>query len=148
MFRQLTLADAVHVATYMRPQDRECIEVVTGVSSPEVFALNRWQTHGAAWTMLHEGEPIAIGGLSQATPWTAVMWFVAVEGFRSWKKLLRQTRRVIFNAAKTIPRIEVHVLSTWPEANDFALALGFHLESTRRRAGRDGQDVLVFVWPN
>lgn len=147
--RSLSLIAAVSVATRMRAMDWECLRAVTEITSPEVFGLNRWQTDGAAWALFNDfGEPIAMGGLSQSVPWSATAWMVATDAMdsASWKKLIRHSRTVFRNAAKTIPRIEAHVLEGWPEAEKFAGKLLFKYEGTRRCAGRDGQNISTYVY--
>lgn len=148
-FQTLTLSAAVHVAKNMRAMDVECVRAVTTIENPEVFGLNRWQTDGAAWALVNDaGEPVAMGGISQAVPWAGTVWMVATDGMTAtlWKKLIRHCRKVAVNAAKTIQRIEANVLQGWPEAERFARSLRFELEGVRRRAGRDGQDILTFVY--
>ena len=131
----------------MRREDRECLEAVTGVCDPDLFALNRWQTEGAAWALV-DGEPVAIGGLSQAVPGIGRLWLITTDAMtpQSWKKLIRHTRTVLANASTVIPRIEAEVLGTWSAAERFIRRLDFELEGVRRRAGRDGRDILVFVY--
>lgn len=149
--RTLNLAAAVKVASNMRQCDIDCLTAATTIGDPEVFGLNRWQTDGAAWA-LHDdfGEPIAMGGISQVVPWIGTAWMVATDVMdtdsASWKKLIRHSRTVFHNAAKTIPRIEAHVLRSWSEADKFARSLKFELEGVRYRAGRNGQDILTFVY--
>lgn len=147
-FRTLTLADALFVAERMRDRDWECLRACTLVDSAEVFATNRWQTDGPAWTYVEDGLPAAICGIHFALPWNGVCWYVATDrpSTTALKKLLREAHTVLSNAAKAVPRLEAHVLGTWPEAARFARRLGFELESVRKRAGRDGQDVLTFVY--
>lgn len=148
-FRTLNLSAAVYVACNMREMDWECLRAVTTIEDPEVFGLNRWQTDGAAWSMHDDdGIPVAIGGISQSVPWIGTAWIVATNRMdvRSWKKLVRHSRKVLHNAAKVIPRIEAHVLKSWPEAEKFARSMGFKFEVERRRAGRDGQSILTFVY--
>lgn len=148
-FRTLNLAAAVYIASNMRAMDWQCLEAVTTIQDPEVFGLNRWQTDGAAWS-LHDdqGVPIAMGGISQNVPWVGTAWMVATDRMTptSWKKLVRHSRKVFHTAAKAIPRIEAHVLGGWQEAEEFAGRMGFKYEGTRSRAGRDGQDILTFVY--
>ncbi|APW37164.1 hypothetical protein RD110_08095 [Rhodoferax koreense] len=148
-FRTLTLSAAVYVAHHMREMDRECLRAVSTITDPEVFGLNRWQTDGAAWALFDTfNEPVAIGGISQHVPWCGTAWMVATDAMQpaSWKKLIRHSRKVFRNAAKSIPRIEAQVLAGWAEADVFARSLNFELEGVRRRAGRDGQDILTFVY--
>lgn len=143
----LTLSGALYVANHMRLDDRECLEAVIGTANPEAFALNRWQSDGAAWEMV-DFEPVAIGGLSQSVPWVGRLWLIATDLMtpESWKKLIRHLRTVLANASKTIRRIEADVLSTWPEAQKFIKRMGFELEGARYQAGKDGQDILTFVY--
>jgi len=146
-FRQLTLADALMVSAGMRAEDRECLEVVLGACDVEGFAVNRWQSDGAAWSMEQGDRPVAIFGLSRVNPWTLNAWLIGTPALsvQSWKKLLRFSRTVRGNALQTTRRIECMVLSTWPRAARFAESLGFELEGVKRGAGRDGQDVLLYA---
>lgn len=146
-FQDLTLADALLVAGGMRAEDRECLNAVLGVCDAEAFAVNRWQTDGAAWTLYDAGRPIAMLGLSQVNPWTLNAWLIGTPGMtpQSWKKLLRFSRTVRGNALQTTRRIECMVLSTWPRAARFAESLGFELEGVKRGAGKDGQDILLYA---
>lgn len=145
--RTLNLADALHVAAHMRQSDADCLQAATTIDSAEAFALNRWQTDGPAWT-LADDQPIAMGGISMMVPWIGVAWMASTDRMTtaSWKKLVRHSRTVFRNAAKTIPRIEAYVISTWPEAMKYAQRCGFVLEGVRHRAGRNGEDILTFVY--
>lgn len=147
MFRQLTLADALVVASGMRQDDRACLEAVTGDCDAEAFAVNRWQTDGAAWAMYEGGRPVIMFGLSRVNPWTLNAWLIGTPGLshQSWKKLLRFCRTVRGNALQTTRRIECMVLSTWPVAARFAESLGLELEGVKRGAGREGQDILLYA---
>lgn len=146
--RTLTLADALAVTTQMRQADVDCLNAVTDGLDAEHFALNLWQTEGAAWTLVQDGVPVAIGGVKLPVPWAGVVWIVAADGMRpaSWKKLLRHGRIVLSNASKRLRRVECHVLGTWTEAIEFARREGFELEGVRHGAGRDGQDLLTYVY--
>lgn len=147
--RKLSLVAAVSVAARMRESDWDCVRAFTTITSPEVFGLNRWQTDGPAWALFNDfGEPVAMGGISQSVPWSGTAWMVATDDMdsASWKKLMRHSRTVFRNAAKVIPRIEANVLRDWPEADKFARNLKFELEGVRYRAGRNGQDILTFVY--
>lgn len=146
-FRQLTLADALVVASGMRAEDRGCLVSVLGACDSERLAINRWQTPGAAWAFYEGGRPVAILGLSEVNEWTVNAWLLATPGMthQSWKKLLRFSRTVRENALQTTRRIECMVLSTWPGAVRFAESLGFELEGVKRSAGKDGEDVLLYA---
>lgn len=145
--RDLTLADAVLVASAMRPEDRACIEAIVGACDAEVFAVNRWQTDGAAWSLYQDGRPVAMFGLLQLNAWTLSAWLVASPEttHQSWKKLLRFSRTVRGNALKTTRRIECTVLSTWHRAARFAESLGFELEGVKRGAAKGGEDILLYA---
>lgn len=145
---KLSLADALTVVGNMREEDRYAMRAALGPVSDEVFAANRWQTEGPAWSMARDGDPIAIFGLSMGNAWSAVAWLVATPAMspESWKKLMRHCRTVLGNARATgLHRIEAQVLDGWPEADRFARRLGFEFEGTRRAAGRGGQDAHVFA---
>lgn len=146
-FETLSLSAAVHIVKNMRAQDRDCILVMTEGHTDESFAVNRWQTDGAAWHFLQDGIPVAMGGICQINPWTGVAWMVSTDGVssESWKKLIRFSRKVFNNARKTIPRIEAHVLQGWEQAERYAPKMGFTYEGTRFKAARDGRNVLVFA---
>lgn len=146
MFRALTLSDALFVIHNMRNRDMECLRAVSELT-PDLFALNRWQTEGPAWTLLDD-KPVAIGGMCMPVPWIGRFWMVATDdlGQQALKKLIRHTRTVLCNASKSVRRLEAEVLGTWPEAKRFAIRLGFQLEGARRGAGRDGQDILTYVY--
>jgi hypothetical protein len=148
VFRTLTLADAVSVTTRMRKVDADCIEAVTDGVDAEQFAYTLWRSNGPAWTLLQDGEPVAIGGVETPVPWSGRVWMVCTDGLSpaSWKKLIRHGRIVLSNASKRLRRVECHVLSTWTEAHAFACRQGFELEGVRHGAGRDGQDLLTMVY--
>jgi hypothetical protein len=146
--RDLTLADAVAVTTRMRQVDAECLHAVADGVGPEQFAINLHQAHGAGWTVLDDGEPVAIGGVKLPVPWAGVVWFVCTDRMRpvTWKKLIRHGRIVLSNASERLRRVECHVLASWPEAVLFAKRMGFEVEGVRANAGRDGQDLLTMVY--
>lgn len=144
----LSLMAAVSVAHRMRKMDWECLGAVSAVQDAEIFGLNRWQTDGAAWALFDGDKPVAMGGISLQVPWVGVVWIVATDDMRpeTWKKLMRHASTVMGNAKKSIPRLEAHILQGWKEAEKFALAQGFKHEGTRYRAGRDGQNIMTFVY--
>lgn len=146
-FESLTLSAALHIVHNMREQDRTCLEQMTGSRGDDSFAINRWQTDGAAWHFLQDGQPVVMGGITEINEWTGVAWMVSTDGVtpESWKKLIRFSRTVFRNARKTIPRIEAHVLQGWWQAEKYAPKMGFAFEGTRHRAAQDGRNVLVFA---
>ena len=147
-FETLSLAAALSICERMRPEDRACFQNCNDSLNDEHFALKLWSTTGAAWHFMQDGLPIAMGGISQPMPWIGIAWMVTAEGVSvdSRKKLMRHSRRVFANASRDIPRLEAHVLAGWTQAEHYAERLGFSLESTRRRAARDGRDVKVYVF--
>jgi hypothetical protein len=146
-FETLTLSAALHIVKNMRASDRECLTQMMADFTDESFAVNRWQTDGAAWQFLQDGVPVIMGGIQQPMPWVGVAWMVSTEGVRpeSWKKLLRFSRTVFGNASKTIPRLEANVLQGWNQAAKYAEKVGFAFEGTRYRSARDGRNVLVYA---
>lgn len=152
MIRDLTLADALVVCADMRPEDAACVRAVVGAEPGEWFAVDRWRVEGPAWTVVQDGQPWAIGGLSLPNAWTGVLWLVARPGLsgQSWRKLIRVARKVLSCACdQRHPhyrhRIEAHVLAGWRGAERFAAGLGLVLESTRRQAGSGGEDLQTWV---
>lgn len=147
MFETLTLEGALYIAQHTRGINlntfRECVPEV----SPETFAINRWKSEGAAWQMIQDGVPVAMGGIEMVAPWLGVAWMSVTDQMsdQSWKKLIRFSRRVFENASKTIPRIEAHCYEGWGMAQKYLKALGFQYEFTRARAAKDGRGVVSFV---
>ena len=147
MIRDLTLDDALTVVRDMRPQDRRCVEAMLGTVDDEVFAVDRWQTTGPAWTMEQDGHAVAIFGLQMPNDWTAVAWLLC-------RKLMRHCRTVagkVMDPGNAVfrHRVEAYVMADWREAAGFAQSLGFEFEGTRRAAGKGGEDVQMWamVWP-
>lgn len=151
--RTLTLSDALTVITDMRETDRACLGAMLGEVSDEVFAADRFQSTGPAWTLLDDdGAPMAVTGLNMPNAWSATAWLVARRGLKaqSWRKLVRLARTVLANAADAgheqyRHRIEAHVLASWSGARILAQRLGFHYEGIRRGAGRRGEDIEVWA---
>lgn len=155
MLRTLTLADALAVVGRMREWDRRCVRAALGDVPDEVFAVNRWQADGPAWSLWTTQGPQAICGMQLPNAWTGVFWLIAADGMAgdSWRKLIRLGRTVLANAsdranAEFRHRIEAHVLSQWVEAAEFARCIGFQLEGTRRAAGSGGEDIETWTKVN
>jgi len=146
MFETLSLEAALYIAKSMRESNRESMFQSIPEISMEAFAINRWQTEGAAWAFFQEGIPVAMGGIVTTTPWVGVAWFAATEDVSrdSWKKIIRFCRKVFGNASKTIPRIEAQCVEGWEMADKFARQVGFKYEFTRERAARDGRGIKSY----
>lgn len=144
----MTLADALRVTSSMRAADTACLHAVGFTTNPEELALYHWKGSDAAWSVVQDGDPVAIGGLRLANEWTGVVWMVGTDRMSpcSWKKLIRHGRIVLGNASRRLRRVESYVLSTWEEACVFAHRAGFRVEGVRYGAGRDGQDILTMVY--
>ena len=148
---RLTLEDALMVCASMRERDRRCVRAALGEVSYDVFAVNRWQTDGPAWSLHQDGAPVAIFGLSFQNDWVATAWLVATPqcSLNSWGKLLRFAKTVRNQAMGPGPfhkgRIEAQVLVGWSDASRFAGCLGFVLEGIKRRAGSGGEDFEIWA---
>jgi len=145
---KLTLADALHVVSAMREEDRYAIKAALGPINDEVLAVNRFQTEGPAWSMVIGDEPVAIFGVSMHTAWSGVAWLISTHAMtgESWRKLIRHCRTVIANLdSGPAHRIEAHVMADWPGAVQFARRVGMEFEGTRHKAGRNGQDVQMWA---
>lgn len=148
MIETLTLQGALHVIKNMRKADRDCLEALAPKMSDEYFALSKWQTNGAAWQVVQNGEAVAIAGIMEVAPWHGVAWMVSTDKISrdSYKNMIRFTKVVFDNASDQYQRLEATVLGTWTQAEKYARHLGFVHEGTRCKAGRDCQDVLVFIY--
>jgi len=150
--RELTLSDALAVVRDMRLEDRACVAAMNPGLTDEQFAVNRWQTHGPAWVIDDDhGAPVAIGGVSFQTDWLGVFWFVATPRMRPkhWKNTIRNLDTVLARAQeKGNPyfkrRLEAYTLGGWEEAARFA-ASRFEFEGTKRGAGANGEDILMWA---
>lgn len=147
MFAPLSLEASLHICRNMRPADLRCLQAVMGDISIESFAIDRYQTNGAAWAFYQSGEPVVMAGISSSVPWLGVAWMVSTEGVSadSWKKIIRFSRNVFRNASRKYQRIDAFVLETWPEAKKYAGKVGFKQVNVREKVGRDGQNVLDFA---
>ena len=141
----LTLGAALYVCQRMRPLDRACVNAMLGEISADTFAIDRFQSPGAAWFMEQDGEPVAIFGLQHQHEKSVVAWLCCTGSMRSFKKLIRFSRTVADNAAAHgVRRIEVHVLQGWARAEEFAKHLGCTFEGTRRHSGVGGESFHVY----
>lgn len=154
----LTLAAALEICRHMRPSDVACIEAIRGPAfDHEAFAVDRWQTEGAAWEFHDECGVYAIGGLAFTSAWCGSFWLLAherVDGLastaQSWRKLVRVTRTVISSALDQTNqharrRVEAHVLVGWPAAQRLVRHLGFIHEGTLKQAGSRGEDFEIWA---
>jgi hypothetical protein len=150
--RDLSLQDALTVVQGMRPLDRRCVQAAFGTVSDEVFAMDRFQAGGLSWTVVQDGEPVAIGGINTPTRWIGIVWFLATPSItrQSWRKLIRHGRTVLANLTNPQSplyrhRLELHTLDEWQESHEFANFLGFRREGVRRFAGSGGEDIHVWT---
>lgn len=151
-FRTLTLADALAVVNGMRQWDRRCMSAMLGPASDDEMAMGRVQTTGPAWSMIVNGAPVAIGGVSFPNAWAGTFWFIATDAMNghSWGKLLTQTRTVLRNI--TDPRhpnyrhrVEAWTLEEWAAADRLVAHLGFEREGLRRSVGARGESFNVWA---
>lgn len=154
----LTLPGALVVARTMRPLD---VDVLSALLAPDfnrdAFAVNRWQTDGAAWQLVDDAGPLVIAGLEFKSAWTGCFWMAAHARFdaapptgEAWRAVIRNTRAVVANALNpdgkyARQRVEAHVLSTWLAARRLVRSLGFVHEGTCRKAGSGGEDIEIWA---
>lgn len=142
----LTLGAAQYICQRMRALDAQVMRAMMGDLKPDTFAINRYQSNGAAWFLEQDGEPVAMFGLEQLNDRCVVAWLCCTDSMRSFKKLIRFSRTVADNAAEAgIARIEAHVMEGWGEAEGFAQRLGMELEGTRRMCGTAGESFHIFA---
>ncbi|MBF8177247.1 hypothetical protein [Herminiimonas contaminans] len=147
MFDTLSLEASLHICKNMRATDLACLQAVMGDISVESFAIDRYQTHGAAWAFYQDGVPVVMAGITSSVPWLGVAWMVSTDAVSadSWKKIIRFSRNVFRNASRKYQRIDAYVLETWPQAKRYAEKVGFKQVNVRERVGREGQNVLDFA---
>lgn len=147
MFEQLNLAAALHICHHMRQLDKDCLEATIGGFSPDSFAINRWQTDGAAWAFYQDGVPVLMAGIEQRVPWMGVAWMVSTDAVTtdSWKKIIRFSRNVFRNASLRLQRIEAYAIETWPDATRYPKLFGFKQVNVKEKAGKGGQNVIEFA---
>lgn len=142
----LNLGAAQYICQRMRALDAQVMRAMMGDLKPDTFAINRYQSNGAAWFLEQDGEPVAMFGLELLNDKCMVAWLCCTDSMRSFKKLVRFSRTVALNAdGNGIARIEAHVLSDWVGAVEFAKRLGFEFEGTRRKCGTGGESFHVFA---
>lgn len=80
----------------------------------------------------------------------AEIWMVTGEGFeRQAKTVLRQGRALCGSIyqALNLYRMAMYCDADYPAAGRWARALGFEFETVLKRAGRNGCDAEVYLWP-
>lgn len=139
--------DAVSVG--MRAQDWEEVRRMMWTEDRAEFARMHWLLPGVKLQMVAaDGEPVSIGGFSPATPgvWTA--WMVSTGRLHEVGRALSVEMRRRVAAMLKLPevqRIEAHSWEGHAESHEWLRLLGFHRESVRRKAGKDGSDFIVFA---
>jgi len=142
----LNLGAAQYICQRMRALDAKVMRAMMGDLKPDTFAINRYQSNGAAWFMEQDGEPVAMFGLEKLNEKCVVAWLCCTDSMRSFKKLIRFSRTVAGNAAAGgVVRIEAHVMDGWGAAAGFAQRLGMEFEGTRRMSGNAGESFHIFA---
>lgn len=148
--RDLNLDDAIAVVKGMRQWDRRCMTAMLGPVSDEVFAVNRWQSTGPAWSIHQDGKPVALAGIALPNHWAGTLWFIATDDMHSWGKLLRETHKVIRNITDPrhehyCHRLEALTIEGWRGAERLVEHLGFKREGLRERVGWGGEGFNVWA---
>lgn len=120
-------------------QGQQAAEVAV-VSRETLAAAAR---RGPAWTVVSDGDVVAVGGISVIYPGRALCWALVsgqatqgqrVAAARAALKMVRQARWL------GVVRLEATVRADWPQAAGFLAGLGFQREGVLRRYGPDGAD--------
>ncbi len=144
--REMTIDDALYVIRHMRASDRAAMRAIQPAMTDEQFAIDRLHTT-FRFTLLDGLTPTVIGGANVTPSGTAVAWMVATDQIHNVAKPLLRTCRDFVKALfseKHVHRLEGYVLAGVPECKRFAEAFDLEFEGIRRKAGANGEDILMY----
>lgn len=111
----------------------------------EAMAGGVYADGGPAWTVRDRaGRIIACMGFVMADPGYAIAWALLAEGKGPALIAITRAARAVLDGAGW-RRVELHTRADFEAAMTWAEMLGFAVESVKRRAARDGGDVLVWA---
>lgn len=145
MIREMTLIDAIYVVQNMRASDRAALMAINPHMTDEQFAIDRFGTT-FHYTITVGHTPVVIGGANTTPSGTAVAWMIATDRLPEVRKdVIRFCRGFVDTLfAEGTRRLEGYVLAGLPECERFAKFFGMTYEGCRRKAGAQGQDILIF----
>lgn len=142
----MTIAHAITVACNMREVDKQEIYCQRNDDCPLTFAYELAHTPGESFTCLHDGVPVAVGGVSNVCPGVGQMWLIATD---QWPKVCREltkfTRNVIAAGLDgQYHRLQVQVAALHEQSQQWLTrSLGFEHESIMKNAGKNGEDFYM-----
>jgi hypothetical protein len=148
VIREMTLADAIYVIRRMRASDRAAMRALNPHSTDEQYAIDRFGTDFHYTLCNSKGEPVVIGGARVSAAKCAFLWIIATDELPSVRKsLVRFSQRFLneLNAQKLAHRFEGMALESEPVCAKFMKFFGFDFEGTRRKAGANGENIVVFA---
>jgi len=147
MIREMTLADALHVIGRMRESDRRALAAVCPGMTDEAFAMDRYSTD-YRWTVCAaDGEPVVIGGARLTQSRTAMLWMVATPRLNAViKTVMRFAGRFcrelfVHDVAR---RLEGSFIEGEAACERWAARFGMEFEGCRRKAGANGENIVIF----
>lgn len=104
-----------------------------------------------AFTILHAGEPVAIGGFIPVEkyglvfePGVAQAWMIISDGITHlWPEIFRTTRRELHRALENYHRIEAN--TSFPEGERMLAMLGMHCEGYLKKFNHRGEDSTLWA---
>lgn len=79
------------------------------------------------------------------------VWMITGEGFEGHAKIIlgigRQLCRTMYEVLK-LHRMDMRCRTDYPQAGRWAQALGLEYETTLKRAGAQGENIDVYLWPD
>jgi hypothetical protein len=147
--RPLTLWTMLDVAARLRPECLADIKCFIGDISPEVYAMNRIQTAGEAWSFHgRDGIPYCAAGLQFEGTGVATWWLATTAAVEKHAlTIARFGRNAVMSLLATgdCHRIQAFVRADWNQARKLAETIGLSYEGTMRRLGVQGEDVTVYA---
>ena len=139
----------LHLLDNLRAQDVAAINAFTEEGVSEAWAINSYRGSLFSWTFIDaRGMPYAIWALYEIIPGVLHVWSVGTEMIfekaAEWFPKLKRTMNSILQNTDT-HRIECYVLDGFEGAERTIRRLGFEYEGTRRSAGAQRENALLFA---
>lgn len=139
----------LHVVENMRDEDKAAINAFTSCGVGEDWAIDSWRDRLFAWTVLDdEGTPFALVSLQIVVPGVLYVWCVGSDQIaktaKEWMPFFDQAFNNVLQYTDT-HRIECYVLDGFVGAERTIKRLGFEYEGTRRSAGKNRENALLYA---